>query len=146
MLAFLGMLPVIGTIVQGITSAFFNAKVSLVQARIGGDVAAATAIVKASEVQAHEATSRLAIFASNKLLTWLIIGFALPLIIFEFKVVVIDIVIGPGSFLGFHWVGDTDPIRGQVADWATTIIGFIFGSSTAVSLGNMWFNRPKAGE
>jgi hypothetical protein len=146
MLAFLGMIPIIGQIVTGITTAFFNAKVSLVQARIGGDRDVAVKLVQAAAQESHENTSRLSIIAGNRLLTFLIVAFAFPLVIFEFKVVVIDIVIGPGSFLGFHWVGDTDPIRGQVADWATTIIGFIFGSATVTTVGRMWFGRNKDGE
>ena len=148
MLAFLGMLPVIGSIVQGITAAFFNAKVSLVQARVGGDRDVAVKLVQAAAAQEHESTSKLATFASSKLLTLLIIGFATPFVIFTWKIVCVDIVIGPGCiwWTNLCWVGNTEPIRGQVSDWATTIIGFLFGSATVTTVGRMWFGRSKEGE
>jgi hypothetical protein len=38
-------------------------------------------------------------------------------------------------------MGSTYPIRGEVQQWATTIIAFIFGAPTALAIGHMWFNR-----
>lgn len=132
MLALLGALPIIGTAVTAFFNAMFNAKVEITRAKIGGDRDVAVELVKAAAAQEHENTAKLSIFSGNLLLTVLLISFATPLVIFEWKVIVIDIVFQAGS---------TDPIRGQVADWANTIIAFLFGSATAVALGKMWFAR-----
>lgn len=138
--AILTAIPGIGAIITGITGKMFDAKVALVQARIGGDKEVATKLVTAATTADHENTTRLGILASNKVLTLLLVAFAAPLVIFEWKVIVWDKVFGALTD------GSTDAIGGQVADWATTIIGFIFGSATAMGLGKMWFGRNKAGE
>jgi hypothetical protein len=132
MLALLSLIPGIGTVIQSVLGAVFDAKVKITQAKTGADRDTAVALLKAAEVEAHERTAALAIIASNKFLTFLVIAFAAPYIVFEFKVVIWDIVLGLGS---------TDPIKGQVADWATVIIPSIFGSTGATTLGKMWFSR-----
>lgn len=137
MLALLGSLPVIGNIITAITTAFFNSKVELTKARLGVDRDVAVSIVKAAAQQEHENTTRLGVFASNKILVFLLIGFALPLMAFEWKVIVWDKLLSWGS---------TDPISGQVANWGNTIIYFLFGSPVVMSLGKLWFGRDKTGE
>lgn len=132
MLSFLTALPVIGKIITALTTAFFNAKVELTRTRVGGDRDVAVELVKTQAIVEQQQTSRLGIIAGNKMLTCLILMFAFPLVAYEWKIVVYDIVLSLGS---------TDPIRGQVADWATVIISSIFGSSTVMSLGNMWFKN-----
>lgn len=128
MLALLSLIPGIGAVIQAVLGGMFDAKVKIVQAQTGADVEKARSLVQLAQTQAHERTSALAVIASSPLLTWLVVAFAAPLVIFEFKVVVWDIVLGLGS---------TDPIRGQVADWANTIIWSIFGSSTVQAVGRM---------
>jgi len=132
MLSLLSLIPGLSTLIQSIVTAFFNAKVQITQAKIGGDRDVAVQIVQAAVQQEHENTARLSIIAGNKLLTIMIIAFALPLLVFEYKVIIIDKVLG---------LGTTDPLTGQVADWATTIISFLFGAPTVLSLGKMWFAR-----
>jgi hypothetical protein len=146
MLAILGALPLIGSIITGLTSAFFNAKVDIVRAKTGADRDTAIELVKAAALKEHESTAKLGIFASNPLLTFLLIGFATPLVLFVWKIVVVDIIIGPGHiwYFGWAWEGSTDPIKGQVADWATTIIGCLFGSSTVLAAGKMYFSREQS--
>lgn len=129
MLALLGMLPGIGSIVQSLVQKFFDTKVALATARIGGDTAVAQEMVKAT------ATSQASIFSAasaSNILLLVIAGFALPYIVYEWKCVVWDTVLDMGS---------TAPIRGQIADWATTIIGSIFASGTILSVGHMYFSR-----
>lgn len=132
MLAFLSLIPGLGTVIQSVIGAIFDAKVKITQAKIGGDRDVAVQLVRAAEAQAHEDTAKLGIIAGNKLLTIMLLAFAFPLIVFEWKVILIDKVLG--------W-GTTDPITGQVADWGNTIIYFLFGSPTVVALGKMWFTR-----
>jgi hypothetical protein len=135
MLALLAAIPGIGSFVATIVASVFNAKVQIATAKIGGDTAIATALVKATETAAHERTAALAVIAGNTLLTLLIVGFAGPPLIYEWKVVVYDTVLGLGS---------TPPIHGEVAAWLHTIIGFIFGTTGAVAIGKMWFGRGGA--
>lgn len=137
------MIPGLSTVITSLTTAFFNAKVQLVTARIGGDVTVATALVTAASVAEHERVAGLSVIAGSKVLLFLTVGFALPWIIYEWKVVAIDNVFSPW-LLGHPT--STLPIYGAVADWAKTIIGCLFGSGTALTVGHMFFNRNKTGE
>lgn len=124
----------------------YDAKVRIMAARLGGDRDRAVEIVKLAMAERREQNTWLSIIASSPLLTWMVIAFAAPLVIFIWKVVVVDIVIGPGCVFGACWAGVTDPIRGQVAEWANTIIVSIFGSATAIPVAKMIFaNRSDKG-
>jgi hypothetical protein len=101
----------------------YNAKVAIATARIGGDHDAAVALVKAAETTKQEQVSAFSAMTGTRLLTLLVLAFATPLVVFVWKVVVWDIVLG---------LGTTDPIKGQVASWANTVIVSIFGSATAM--------------
>jgi hypothetical protein len=139
-MAILALIPGLSTLVSSITSAYFNAKVKLVTARIGGDRDTATKLVQGAAAADHENTTRLGILAGNKVLTLMLIGFATPIMIFEWKVIIWDVVLA-------YWTnGSTDAIHGQVADWMTTIISFLFGSATVMGIGRMYFGRDKTGE
>ena len=118
----------------------YDAKVEMVKARIGGDTATAKELVTAAAIQEHENTNKLAIVSSTKVLLYILVGLIGPFIVFEWKVVVWD------NVLQYYTHGNTDSIHGQVADWATTVIGFVCGSSTVMGLGHMYFNRNKTGE
>ena len=147
-LALLGLVPGLLSFAQGITGAILNAKVKMLATRIGADEATARAMITAAATQDHETTSRLQALLSHPLTVWLIVGFATPFALYCWKIVVVDIIIGPGCiwFTSSCWIGSTDPIRGQVADWATTIIACLFGSSTVLAAGRMYFGRDKTGE
>ena len=121
----------------------FDAQVQIIQAKTGADKAAAVELAKTAAVEAHESTARLSVIAGSSVLLTIVVGLAAPLVIYEWKIIVVDIVIGPGHFLLWSWDGNTDPIRGQVADWATTIIAGVLGSTTSLALGHMYFNRKQ---
>lgn len=131
-MAILALIPGLSTLVSSITTAFFNAKVQITQAKIGGDRDVAVKLVQAAAQADHENTARLGIIAGNKFLTLLLISMALPLVGYEWKVYVWDTMLG--------W-GTTEAVKGQVADWGNTIIYFLFGSPTVMGLGKMWFSR-----
>ena len=132
LLALINAIPGISALVNGVVKSVFDAKVQIVQAKTGADRDTAVALAKSAATEAHERTAALGIIASNPLLTCLVVAFAGPLVIYIWKVVVWDIVLG---------LGTTDPIRGQVADWANTIIWSIFGSTGVAALGKMYFAR-----
>jgi len=128
----IGLIPGLTSLASGIVSTVFNAKVQITQAKIGGDRDVAVKLVQAAAQQEHEDTAKLGIIAGNTLLTVLLVLFAIPLVAFEWKVIVWDKLLSWGS---------TDPITGQVADWANTVIYFLFGAPTVMGLGKMWFAR-----
>jgi hypothetical protein len=135
LMALIGLIPGITSLISAITTAAFNAKVSLTQARLGADRDVAVALVQAAAQKEHEDTAKLAIFSGDKLLTMLLILFAIPLVAFEWKVYVWDTMLG---------LGTTPAVKGDVANWGNTIIYFLFGSPTVMGLGKMWFSRPSA--
>lgn len=142
----IGLIPGVLNFAENWQKNAYDAKVRIMTARIGGDKARAEEIVKLAMAEKHEQNTWLSIIASSPLLTWLIILFALPLVIFAWKVVVIDKVIGPGCIFNACWDGSTDAIKGQVAEWANTIIVSIFGSATAIPVAKMIFaNRSDKG-
>lgn len=140
-LAFFTALPSLVGGFEAFTKAHYDAKVRITTAQIGGDIEKGKQLVSAANEAQHERTATLGVIAGSKILLCLVVAFAAPLVIFQWKIIVVDIVIGPGSFMGFSWAGSTDPIRGQVADWANTIIWAIFGSGTAVTTASMWFAK-----
>jgi hypothetical protein len=131
LLALLGAIPGIGSIVTFVVGKVFDAKVSIATAKIGGDKETAVAIVQASEKAEQHRVAGLGVIAGSSILTILLVAFAGPLVIFIWKVVVWDIVLG---------LGTTDPIKGQVAEWANTIIYSIFGSGTVLATSRMTLN------
>lgn len=135
-----GMIPGIAKIVEALTNSYFNAKVTMTTARIGGDVNVARALIQASAQSEATGVERLKVLSGSWPLVMLVVGFALPWIIYEWKVVVWDVVFA-------HYThGTTDVIRGNVGDWAGVIIASLFGSSTVLAAGHMYFNRNKSGE
>jgi hypothetical protein len=138
-LAFFTAIPSIVNGVTAFTTAFFNAKVEITKAKIGGDVAVATKIVTEAAIEQQARISGLKAIASSRQLTWLVILFALPWVIYDFKGVAIDNVWCP------WWYGDTcttPAIKGNLAEWGGMIHAFLFGASTSLALGHMWFGRP----
>lgn len=136
-IAFLGIIPGVSTVIGAIMGKMYDAKVAITTARIGGDVSVATAMVNASIAVEASRVQGLTVIAGSWVLSFLVVGFATPFIIYEWKVVVWDTVL--------MW-GVTNPIRGAVIDWGGTIIMCLFGSGTALSTGHMYFNRNKTGE
>lgn len=133
-LAFLTAIPGIGNIVTAITSSVFDAKVKMYAARTGvtRDVALETIRSVVTSQQTH--VTELQALSGVKPLMWLIIAFAIPVASYEAKVIVWDTMLDLGS---------TPAIHGQVAEWMTTIIGWIFGSSTALAGGSMALKAVK---
>jgi|ERR1035437_9219904 hypothetical protein len=138
-LAFFQAVPAIMGGINNFTSAYFNAKVQLTAARIGGDVEVVRAMLTATGIEAQSRVEGLKVIAGSKVLLFLVFAFAMPWVLYEWRVVVWDNVIMLGTT-------STPPIKGEVGSWATTIISCLFGSGTAVTVGSMYFHRNKAGE
>lgn len=139
LLAFINMIPGISSMVTAVTAAFFNSKVQLVAARTGADVAVVQAALTAASVEQQTRVAGLQVIASSKVLLFLVVGFALPFMIYEWQCIVYDTI-------WMHGTVRTNPITGNLADWGNTIIISLFGSGTAVTMAHMFFNRDKTGE
>lgn len=131
-LAFFQVIPSITGGITAFSNAFFNAKVQITAARLGADSSVIRAAMTQAGIEAQARVQGLAIIASSKVLLAVVVGFAVPWIAFEWKVVIWDTMLG--------W-GTTPPVRGLVADWSGIILTGIFGSSSALALSNAYFNR-----
>jgi hypothetical protein len=130
----LHLIPGLSTLATGWVTAAYNAKVAITTAQIGGDVTVASAMVNAAAVSEATRVKGLQVIAGSWILSFLTLGFALPFMVYEAKVVVWDTVLG--------W-GVTNPVHGAVIDWGSTIIACLFGSSTVLTAGHMYFNRKE---
>lgn len=129
------MIPGLSSLVQSISTAWFNAKVQITAARIGGDTAVARELVTSAAKDNATNVDRLKVLASSPLLLAIVVLFSLPWIILEWKVIVYDNVWA-------HWgLYTTDPVKGIIGDWGGTIIACIFGSTSTMAIGHMYFNR-----
>ena len=153
MLALLFQLIAMVPGLEGFASSYFKARfdreVAITTARIGGDVERARVLVAAQVEAEHARVAGLAVIAGNRLLTVLVILFALPIVALLWKVIGWDLIAGSFAGCGGKFEGtaaaaaahaqacisySTDPARGQVADIISTVVWAIFGS-TAASLG-----------
>lgn len=141
MLALLGLIPGFLNVILGWEKIKADTAVALYQARTGADRDVAAKVISEAGIEQTARVDALKAVASSRLLTWLVILFALPWLLYDFKVVAIDNLFDP------WWYGDlgsTPAIKGQVGEWGGMIHSFIFGSSTALALGHMWFSRPQS--
>lgn len=133
MIAFLlAAIPGLSSLVGAFTTAYFNAKVRITTARIGGDTTVATQLVKSSSQDYATNADRWKTYAASKWLTLLIFLFAMPWIIMEWKVIVWDTVL--------DW-GVTMPVKGEIGSWGHIIIISLFGSGTTLAVGHLYFDR-----
>ena len=126
--AILGIIPGVGSVVQNVVGKLYDSKVAITTARIGGDAKVAAEIVQA---EAKVRGSFYDAMSHSRALMFLIIGFAMPFMVWEWKVVVWDIIL--------QW-GSTDPLKGEVADWAKIIIPSLFGAGTIATASAAYFN------
>lgn len=138
-LAFFQVLPAITGGITAWTQAFYNAKVQITQARIGGDVAVAQQLVTGVVAEGQTRVAFLQAVGQSKFLMFLVGGFAIPWMAYEWKVVLWDNVVYY-VYATDIW-GSTPAIKGTVGDWAGLIIGCLFGTGTVMGAGHMFFNR-----
>lgn len=133
-LAFFQAVPALMGGITNFTNKYYDAKVQITTAQIGGDVKVAEQLVSGVVKEGETRVEFLKAVGQSKFLSFLIGGFAAPFMIYIWKVVVWDIVL--------QW-GATDAIRGNVAEWGGLIIASIFGSATVMGAGHLFFNRKK---
>lgn len=139
-LAFFQAIPAIMGGINNFTTKYYDAKVQITTARIGGDVNVAKQLVTGVVTEGQTRVEFLKAVSQSKFLMLLVGGFALPWMAYEWKVVLWD------NVLCFHFYGVygfTPPVKGVVADWAGLIIGGIFGTGSVIAVGQMFFNRKQ---
>lgn len=137
-LAFLQAIPSLVHGVEAFTQSYFDAKVKITTARVGGDVEVAKQLVTGLVAEGQTRVEFLRTVSQSKFLMWLVGGFATPWIIYEWKVVTWDNMV---CFWIYGVYGFTPAIKGLVADWAGWILGGIFGTGGVMAAGQMFFNR-----
>lgn len=133
--AILALFQAVPALVNGFeafTKAHYDAKVRITTARIGGDVNVATQMVTGVVAEGQTRVEFLKTVSQSKFLMFIVGGFAVPWIAYEWKVIVWDTMLGLGS---------TGEIKGLVATWAPIILGGIFGTGGVMAVGQMYFNR-----
>ena len=137
-LAFFQAIPAITGGINNFVSKYYDAKVQITTARIGGDTAVAKQMVSGIVAEGANRVEFLKTVSQSKFLMFLVGGFALPWIIYEWKAVTIDNIFCP------WWYGKacfTPPMVGLVADWSGVILAGIFGTGSVMAVGQMYFNR-----
>lgn len=139
-LAFFQAIPAITGGITAFTTAFYNAKVQITTARIGGDVNVAKQLVSGIVAEGQVRVSFLQAVSQSKFLMFLVGGFATPWIVYEWKIVLWDNILCKAFYDVY---GFTPPIGGTVGDWAGVIIAGIFGTGSVMAVGQMFFNRKE---
>lgn len=139
-LAFFQALPALVHGVEAFTTAYYDAKVKITTARIGGDVDVAKQMVTGIVAEGQTRVEFLKVVSQSKFLMFIVGGFALPWIVYEWKVVLWDNML---HFTLYGVYGFTPTIKGLVADWAGLILGGIFGTGGVMAIGQMYFNRKE---
>lgn len=137
-LAFFQVIPAVMGGLNNFVSKYYDAKVQITTARIGGDVAVAKQLVTGIVAEGQVRVSFLQTVSQSKFLMFLVGGFAMPWIAYEWKVVLWDNML---HFTIYGSYGFTPTIGGVVGDWAGVIIAGIFGTGSVMALGHMFFNR-----
>ncbi len=137
-LAFFQAIPAITGGINNFVSKYYDAKVQITAARIGGDVNVAKALVAGVQAEGQTRVEFLKAVSQSKFLMCLVGGFALPWIAYEWKVVLWDNML---CFTLYGVYGFTPTIKGVVGEWAGLIIGGIFGTGSVMAVGQMFFNR-----
>lgn len=139
-LAFFQAIPAITGGITAFTTAYYDAKVRITTARIGGDVNVAKQMVSGVVAEGQTRVEFLRVVSQSKFLMWLVGSFAFPWIVYEWKVVLWDNLI---CFTLYGVYGFTPTIKGVVGDWAGLIIGGIFGAGSVMAVGHMYFSRKQ---
>lgn len=137
-LAFFQAIPAITGGITAFTQAYYNAKVQITTARVGGDVSVAKQLVTGVVAEGQVRVEFLKAVSQSKFLMFLVGGFAFPWIVYQAKVVLWDNIL---AFAIFGAYGFTPEIKGTVGAWAGVIIAGIFGTGSVMAVGQMFFNR-----
>jgi hypothetical protein len=139
-LAFFQAIPAITGGINNFTNKYYDAKVQITTARIGGDRDVAKQLVTGIVAEGQTRVEFLRVVSQSPFLMFLVGGFAFPWMVYQAKVVLYDNIMSQW-FYGVY--GFTPPISGTVGEWAGVIIAGIFGTGGVMAVGQMFFNRKE---
>lgn len=114
----------------GLTNKYFQAKTDIQIARTGATRDVAKAAVAAEAQQADGRAKVWGAIGGCKLLLYLVLMMAAPVVLYEWKIVVWDTLLGWGS---------TDPIKGDVAAWMNHLVYALFGGGSILAGAQLWW-------
>lgn len=132
-LAFFQALPAITGGISAFINKYYDAKVQMYAARIGGDVEAAKAMLSAEQQANALKASWLTVVASSPVLSFVVVGFAFPFIFYLNKVIVYDICLGLGTTPALKY--------DLLTAWGGIIISGIFITTGSVAAVQTYVNR-----
>ncbi len=127
----LNLIPGVANVVQTITTAWFNSKVQMYQAKTGTTRDIAIAAITAEVQNNQTKVSWITALAGNPVMMMVVVGFALPWIIYEWQAIVVDTVWNRGTTF-------TPEIKGLFASFGNVILTGIFVTSTGVGIFHSW--------
>ena len=130
----LSYIPGFLSLATAITNKAFDSKVAMYQARTGAARDVAVATIQAEVANNQTKVNWIVALASNPVMLFIVVGFAMPFIIYEWQAIVWDKVIMKGTT-------STDFIEGPLADWAKIILTGIFVTSTGMGVAHAFLNR-----
>lgn len=137
-MAFFTALPTIVKGFEAFTTAYYDAKVKITSARIGGNTEVAKQLVNGFVAEGQTRVEFLKVVSQSKFLMWLVGLWSAPWIFYEAKVVAWDNIIHK-----FFWgvYGFTPPISGLVGTHAAIILTGIFGTGSVMAVGAWYANQ-----
>jgi hypothetical protein len=136
--AFFQAVPSLVHGVEAFTKTYYDARVKITTARIGGDVEMAKQIVSGVVAEGQTRVEWLRVVSQSKFLMWMVGAWSAPWIVYEWKVVLWDNIV---CYAIYGVYGFTPMIKGLTAEWAGLILGGIFGTGgvmAAASLVDKW--------
>lgn len=133
-IAFITALPALSNGITGFLTKYYDVKLEMTKARIGGDTEVAKALVTGVVQEGQVRVSFLHEVAQSKFLMFLMGGFAIPPMLYNAKVIVWDTMLGLGS---------TPAIHGDVALYMNIVVTGIFGVSSVAAVTSAWSNWRK---
>lgn len=131
----LSYIPGFLNLATAITNKAFDSRVAMYQAKTGATRDVAIAAITATVTNNQTKVSWIAALAQNPMMMMIVVGFALPWIIYEWKVVVYDNV---WQYWGKFY---TPPIGGEVGKWAGVILGGIFITGGGLGIAHAMIKR-----
>lgn len=134
-LAFFQAVPALMGGLTNFTNKYYDSKVQIYAARVGGDVSVAKDMLHAEVYNNSLKTGWLEAVGHSPVLSFVVVGFALPFMFYLNKVIIYDICLGLGSTPTLNY-----PL---LTDWGGIIISGIFITSGTVGAIKTYINRKQ---
>lgn len=114
----------------GLAQRYFQAKTDLQIARTGASRDVAVAAVAASATESEGRAKVWGAIGGCKALVYIVVAMAIPVIWWEWKIVVWDTILGYGS---------TPALHGDVVAWMNQLVYALFGGGGVLAVAQLWW-------